>query len=127
MFDVNVEYMDRNSETMLSDTKISIEVKDGFLFLKGSQSQIMVVNLDSMFRVKFRYPEPQTLPLFKYTVNINYELDSDVELLFSSKQVYVSLLNNSVVAIKESDDITRLITPKYLKTVKVTTYTEKDL
>lgn len=127
MFDVNVEYMDRNSETMLSDTEISVEVKDGFLFLKGSQSQIMVVNLDSMFRVKFRYPEPQALPLFKYTVNINYELDSDVELLFSSKQVYVSLLNNSVVVIKESDDITRLINPNYLKTVKVTTYTEKDL
>jgi hypothetical protein len=130
MYEVSVFYADGVSEEILCESKPSVEVCGGYIFLDCGRGQSLTMSIDTLFYVKVKYPLPEKMPAFKYAIDIHYHTNKDnVELLFTPSTVYVDMDGEEdgyvpVITVKEGDNLIRLINGEYLRSVKVNTYSE---
>ena len=132
MYEVTVIYDDKNEDTIICESKPTFDVDGGFVFVECGKGQSLSLNIDNFTKLKVKYPLPTVMPAFKYSININYDTETeDVELLFSPSTVDVSIEGEDdgytpVILVKEGENVCRVINSTYLKSIKVTTYSEKD-
>ena len=131
-YEVTVIYYDKTEDTMICTSKPDVDVEGGFVFIDGGAGQSLGFGVETFLKVKVKYPLPTVMPDLKYSINLNYNTETeDVELLFSPTTVYVSMDGEDdrfdpIVVVKEGDNIVRLINSAYLKSIKVASYSEKD-
>lgn len=123
MYEVEVTYLnDTDTDTLLCSSKPSAELVGNYVILNCGNGQQFTVNVAKMFKITIKYPLPNSVPAFRYAVDIHY--NENVELLFSPKTFDVDVKSN-VVVVKDGDDVVRVINPEILRSVKVSNYTEK--
>jgi len=132
MYEVTVIYYDKTEDSMICTSKPDIDVEGGFVFIDGGAGQSLGFNIETFLKVKVKNPLPTVMPDMKYSINLNYNTETDdVELLFSPSIVYVSMEGEDdrydpIIVVKEGDRIVRLLNSTYLKSIKVASYSEKD-
>ena len=132
MYEVTVIYDDKMEDTIICESKPTFDVDGGFVFVNCGKGQSLSLNVDNLFKVKVKYPIPTVMPNFKHSIDINYNTDTeDVELLFTPSTVDVSIEGEDdgftpVILVKECDNVFRVINSTFLKSIKVTNYSEKD-
>jgi len=130
MYEVSVLYADGSTDDLLCESRPSVDVSGGYVFLDCGRGQSLTLNIDTLFYVKVKYPLPDKVPDFKYAIDIHYHSEKDnVELLFSSSTINVDMDGDDegytpIVTVKEGDNLIRLINGEYLRSVKVNTYSE---
>jgi hypothetical protein len=130
MFEVEATYVDESVDTVLCESKPSLSTDKGFVFLDCGKGQKLAANIESLVCIKISYPLPDSVPLFKYQVDIHYDTQEEsVELLFSSSNYYVATDGDDgftpVVLVKEGDNVIRIINSEYLRSIKVNAHSEK--
>lgn len=130
MYELTVFYTDGTSDALLCDSKPSVDVCGGYVFLECGKGQSLTLNLETLFYVKVKHPLPDKVPDFKYAIDIHYKSEKDnIELLFSSSTIYVDCDGEGdgympVIIVKEGDNMVRLINGEYLRSIKVNSYSE---
>lgn len=130
MYEVKVTYIGRIEDTLICESKPSLDVESGFIFLNCGKGQSLALNIDDVVKVAIKYPLPDKVPTFKYAVDIHYSTENDdVELLFSASEVHVDVEGcanySSVITVSLGDNLVRIINSYCLRSVKVNTYSEK--
>jgi hypothetical protein len=131
MYEVKVDYIGKEEDTLICDSKPGLDVESGFIFLNCGKGQSLTLNIDDVVKISIKYPLPDKVPAFKWAADIHYTTDNeDVELLFSSSEIHVDVeesgeLSPSIITVKEGDNIIRVINSVCLRSVKVNTYSEK--
>ena len=124
MYEVTVIYYDKTEDSMICTSKPDIDVEGGFVFIDGGAGQSLGFNIETFLKVKVKNPLPTVMPDMKYSINLNYNTETDdVELLFSPSIVYVSMEGEDdrydpIIVVKEGDRIVRLLNSTYLKSIK---------
>jgi len=130
MYEVSLVFADNNTDTMLCESKPSLNVVGGFVLLDCGKGQKLALSIDTLIYAKIKYPLPDNVPDFKYSVDIHYHTDKEnVELLFSPSSIGLDVVGEEdgyvpVITVKEGDNLIRLINGEYLRSVKVNTYSE---
>jgi len=130
MYEVFVSYTERGEDTFLCESKPSINVKGGLVFLDGGKGQKLAIAIDTLVYLKIKYPLPDRVPEMKYETNIHYHTETeDVELIFSPTTVNIQVdgyndCYTPVVLVKESDSVIRIINSSFLRNIKVVQHQE---
>ena len=129
MYELTVVYFDKKEDTILCTSQPSYEIENGYLFLDCGSGQSLTLNIETFLKVRIKPPLPTNVPAFHYSIDIQYSLvTDDVELLFSSHDVDVSTHGDDygrIIVVEEDRTPIRIINSDYLKSIKVTTYSEK--
>jgi len=132
MYEVSLVFVDNNTDTMLCESKPSINVVGGFVLLDCGKGQKLALSIDTLIYAKIKYPLPENVPDFKYSVDIHYHTDKEnVELLFSPSSIGLDVVGEDegytpVLVVKENDNPIRIINSEFLRSVKVNTYSEQS-
>jgi len=128
MYSVTVMFNNRDQEELLCASKPSIEIEGDFILINGGQGQKLAVGIAALYKIKISAPLPDKLAPFKYSVDVHYSNETDdTEMWFAVNEVYTKVEvsdTRSIVFIKESDNVVRVINGQYLRSVKVNTYSE---
>lgn len=125
MYEVFVSYTENGEDSFQCESKPSISVKGGIIFLDGGKGQKLVIAIDTLVYLKIKYPLPDKVPEIKYETNIHYHTETeDVEIIFSSTSVNITVdgyndCYTPVVMVKEGDAVIRIINSSFLRDVKV--------
>lgn len=130
MYEVIVSYLNTEKEkidTMLCESKPSLEFRGDYIILNCGNGQQFSVNIDTLYKIVIKYPLPDRIPDLKYQMDIHYNTSSEeVELLFSANTMDVDVKERLVI-IKDSDNPIRIVNGSMLRSVKISSYTEKNL
>lgn len=132
MYELSLVFADNNTDTMLCESKPSINVTGGFVLLDCGRGQKLALNIDTLIYVKIKYPLPEHVPDFKYALDIHYHTEKEnVELLFSYSSISLDVVGEDdgytpVLVVKENDNPTRIINSEFLRSVKVSSYSEQS-
>lgn len=131
MYTVEVTYYGKEDDvdTMMCESRPSLNVRGGFVFLDCGKGQKFVSGIDELVRIKIKYPLPDSIPNLKYSIDIKYATETEnVELLFSPCEVNITVDGEedgaAVIIVKEGDNIIRIVNGNFLRSVRVNTYTE---